>query len=86
MNDRLPVKGTNYYRLLINERGEKTYSKIVTVQFDGMTRQLSAFINNNYLISLAVNGLDAGKYNVSVINGNGQVVVNKSLLHDKVGS
>ena len=81
-NDRLPLKGANYYRLLINERGEKTYSRVATVQFDGSTRQFSAFVNGNKEITLAVSGIPAGTYGLSVINSNGQVVITKNILTD----
>ena len=82
INDRLPLKGANYYRLLINEKGEKTYSRVITLQFDGSTRQFSAFVNSNKVITVAVSAIQAGTYGLSLINSNGQVVVSKNILID----
>ena len=82
LSDRTPAKGTNYYRLQINERSEKTYSKIVSIPFDGKTRQFSAFVNSNKVINVAINELDPNTYNLSVINSNGQRVVGRRLLYD----
>lgn len=75
---RLPVSGVNYYRLLqrdIDER--KSYSKVVTVDFDGRGQVLMVYPNP------VVNGLLTVKLErearVQVYNGAGAVVLQKQL-------
>ena len=82
LTDRLPLRGANYYRLLINERGVKTYSNVINLKFDGNTRQFSAFLNSNNAITIAVSGIQAGTYGLSVVNSNGQVMISKNILTD----
>ena len=82
LTDRLPLRGTNYYRILINERGVKTYSNIINLRFDENTRQFSAFLNSNNAITVSVNGIQPGTYGLSVVNSNGQVVISKNILTD----
>lgn len=82
LTDRLPLKGVNYYRLLISERGVKTYSRVINLQFDANSRQFVAFLNSNNAITVAVGGIEAGTYGLSVVNSNGQVVISKNILHN----
>lgn len=82
VKDVLPNTTGAYYRLAITENDKTQYSKVVYVSGDKTKGSLVASLQSANAITIALNGIAAGKYKLSVLNNVGQIVHEASLQHD----
>ena len=83
--DHNPFIGANYYRLrLIDGSSSSKYTLTVRVDRDGTNTNVSIFPNpvTNRNITLQVNNLQKGTYNILFYNNAGQLAFQKMLSHD----
>jgi hypothetical protein len=74
--------GMNYYRLLIMEKGKSEISKIVSLNITGGREGFVASYKAGKILNVKLSGMNAGRYSISVVNSNGQLVQNILLQHD----
>jgi hypothetical protein len=82
IRDLSPKSGLNYYRLLILEKGRSEISKIVSLNISGGRNSFITKYKAGKILSVTLNGINAGIYKISVINSNGQLVQSSGLQHD----
>ncbi len=81
--DNAPRTGVNYYRLLARERGKAEVSRIVSINNFGGNNSIKVFRQGN-IVTLALNGIEAGNYKLSIYNSNGQLLQAAILIHDGI--
>jgi trimeric autotransporter adhesin len=82
--DATPVNGANYYRVkMFDKNGQITYTRIVRVNIGSGKPAVSVYPNPvvGDLISLQLDNLEQGNYNIRLMNSAGQVVAQKQLNH-----
>ena len=83
LTDASPLKGVNYYRLVISENGRKELSGIATVTMSQTGNNFTInYTPGSTKLNIRLIGLDAGNYSVSVVNAGGQVLQSMRLTHD----
>lgn len=82
LKDNAPLAAGSYYRLAIVENGKKEYSKIFYINNSGGKSSFVASSQYKGNLTLTMNGIQAGTYQLSLINGTGQVMQSMSLQHD----
>lgn len=80
-SDNSAVKGINYYRLAIVEKGKTEYTKVVVIK-NVVDKNSFMVSTQGQLLNLNFSGIEAGTYRLSVMNTSGQLLQSLSLLHD----
>ena len=84
VRDSKTFAGTNYYRIKVSSNdGTVSYSNIATVSVSKAAPSIAAYPNPlvGNALKVALNNLEAGKYNLAVYNTLGAKVVEKSINH-----
>lgn len=81
VKDANPAVGSNQYRLAIRENGSYRYSDIVYIGADKGKGSFAANYRPGNVLTLSLNGITAGAYNVLVVNSTGQLVQSFTLQH-----
>ncbi len=81
--DATALKGINYYRIVVREKGKSQITNVVSAKVATSKASLSAYINNNRL-NLKLRGLTEDVYTIKVVNTNGQILQSTTLHHDGV--
>jgi hypothetical protein len=83
--DASPTNGSNYYRLnMMDKDGSFKYSSIVNVKIGGIRNVFTIAgnpIKNNSLI-LQMENVDKGSYSLSIYNNAGQLMTNRTIIHE----
>jgi hypothetical protein len=82
--DKNALKGNNFYRIHIyNQNGDVGYTKVVLVKIDEVKQDITVYPNpiTGNTISLGLNNLPEGKYDVKLLNALGQTLFAKKLNH-----
>jgi hypothetical protein len=74
--------GNNYYRIVINEKGKTELSKVVYLNLNGIKRNFGASFVSGNVLNIALNGVNASTYKLSIINNLGQLVQTAALQHN----
>jgi hypothetical protein len=74
--------GTNYYRLLIIEKGTSALSKIVSLNISAGKNSFVPRYISGKILNVTLNGINSGTYKIVVVNSNGQLVQSTGLQHD----
>ena len=83
--DLAPLKGNNYYRLKVIERGGIQFSKVILIRNGNVknsftVKQLGSTLNVN------IQEVEAGSYRLMLINSNGQTIQTTTILHDGINA
>lgn len=82
VKDANPAAGGNHYRLTIQENGARRFSDIVHIGADRGKSSFAANYRPGNVLTLSLNGIDAGAYNVLLVNSSGQLVHAFPLQHN----
>ncbi len=86
--DASPVNGANYYRIRVQEQsGKVIYSKILRVEMGSTKYSFSLYPNpvTGKQLTVSLNGVKQGKYNVQIIDAAGQRVFTTNLSNVGTG-
>lgn len=86
--DASPVNGANYYRVRVQEQsGKVIYSKILRVEMGSTKYSFSLYPNpvTGKQLTVSLNGVKQGKYNVQIIDAAGQRVFTTNLSNVGTG-
>ncbi len=82
--DKEAANTINYYRVRsINANGQILYSSIVKVEMSQKAASItvSSTVINDGRVVLQFNNQPAGKYDIRIVNGSGQTMYNKAIMH-----
>jgi hypothetical protein len=79
--DASPLKGNNYYRLIIKEKGGSQVSKVIVIK-NGSVKNNFAVIQAGNVLNVQLQGVPAGDYRLVVVNSNGQLIHSANINHD----
>jgi hypothetical protein len=79
--DAAPVKGNNYYRVKVIEKGGAQVSKVVMVK-KGLSKHNLSVVQFGNTLNVHMQGIAAGDCKLSVINSNGQLVQSVNFVHN----
>ena len=83
--DAVPVKGANYYRIkIINQNNSSQYSKTILLNLGDVKNEVTIYPNpvKGTSLSLQLNNLSNGNYQVELFNTNGQLVHAQQFMHN----
>lgn len=86
--DASPVNGANYYRVRVQEQsGKVIYSKILRVEMGSTKYSFSLYPNpvTGKQLTVSLNGVKQGKYNVQIIDAAGQRIFTTNLSNVGTG-
>ncbi|WP_207496054.1 hypothetical protein [Aridibaculum aurantiacum] len=81
--DALPIKGNNYYRLRIKERGGSQVSRVIVIK-NASLKSNFAVTQVGSALNIQMQDMVAGDYRLMVINNNGQLIQSTNIVHDGV--
>lgn len=82
--DANPVAGANYYRIkVLDKNGEVKLTNIVRIQINYASQQIVIYPNpvKGSRLTLELNGLEKGSYNVSLYSNIGQLIYSRLFQH-----
>ena len=77
------TKGTNYYRLIIKEKDRTQISKVIALK-NGSTKNQFKVAQSGKQLIVMLDNVVAGKYQLTLINANGQVLQTEAFIHNGV--
>lgn len=79
--DRSALKGNNYYRIIIIEKGKSEISRVVLVKNGEVKSGFKVQLMGN-LLYMNTTSLEAGTYDVSIVDNKGQLIHSSNITHD----
>jgi len=83
--DASPVNGNNYYRIkMVDKNGATKFTQIVNVKIGGIKNIFTVVGNpvKNKTLVLQLESVEKGNYTVAIYNNLGQLVTNKTIVHN----